>query len=150
MIDAFREAGGEGKPVVVQIKVAWADDDDQALAATHDQWRTNVFASALMADIETIDQFEIAAAHVRPEDLHASVLVSSDPARHAAGLHELVELGVDEIYVHQVPKDQDGFLDVYAEKVLPEIQDSQSGQDGQDGQDRRGDRDDRRGREAQA
>ena len=130
MIDAFREAGGEGKPVVVQIKVAWGDSDDEALAAAYDQWRTNVFASALMADIETVDQFEVAAGHVRPEDMHDSVLVSSDPARHAAWLHELVELGVDEIYVHQVPKEQDGFLDVYAEKVLPDLQGDHGPQEG--------------------
>jgi probable non-F420 flavinoid oxidoreductase len=133
MIDAFRDAGGAGKPVVVQIKVAWGDRDDEALAAAHDQWRTNVFASALMADLETIDQFEIAAGHVRPEDMHDSVLVSSDPARHAAWLHELVELGVDEIYVHQVPRDQDGFLDVYGEKVLPELQGAREGQTGREG-----------------
>ena len=60
--------------------------------------------------------------------VHDSVLVSSDPARHAAWLHELVELGVDEIYVHQVPRDQDGFLDVYADKVLPELRAAQEGQ----------------------
>jgi probable non-F420 flavinoid oxidoreductase len=120
--DAFREGGGEGKQLIVQVKVAWAPDDQQALEATFDQWRTNVFESALMADIETVDQFEIAARHVRPEDMHGSVLVSSDPGRHAALLHELVELGVDELYVHHVPKDQAGFLDVYADRVLPELQ----------------------------
>jgi probable non-F420 flavinoid oxidoreductase len=122
MFDAFRAGGGEGKPLIVQVKVAWAPDDDQALAAAFDQWRTNVFESALMADIETVEAFEVASRHVRPEDMHGSVLVSSDPGRHAALLHELVDLGVDELYVHQVPKDQAGFLDVYAEKVLPELQ----------------------------
>jgi probable non-F420 flavinoid oxidoreductase len=122
MFDAFREGGGEGKPLIVQVKVAWASDDDTALAAAHDQWRTNVFASALMADIETVEQFEIAARHVRPEDVHGSVLASSDPGRHAALLHELIELGADELYVHQVPEDQAGFIEVYADKVLPELQ----------------------------
>jgi probable non-F420 flavinoid oxidoreductase len=122
MFDAFREGGGEGKQLIVQVKVAWAPDDDQALAAAFDQWRTNVFESALMADIETVEAFEAAASHVRPEDMHGSVLVSSDPGRHAALLHELVDLGVDELYVHQVPREQDGFLDVYADKVLPELQ----------------------------
>jgi probable non-F420 flavinoid oxidoreductase len=122
MVEAFREGGGEGKPLIVQVKVAWASDDDTALAQAHDQWRTNVFASPLMADIESVEQFEVAATHVRPEDMHDSVFVSSDPGRHAELLHELVELGADELFVHQVPKDQDGFLEVYADKVLPELQ----------------------------
>jgi G6PDH family F420-dependent oxidoreductase len=121
IVDAFREGGGEGRPLVVQVKVAWAPDDATALAGAFDQWRTNVFPSALMADIELVDQFELAARHVRPEDLHDSVLVSSEPDRHAARLHELIELGVDELYVHQVPKDQVGFIEVYGDKVLPQV-----------------------------
>jgi probable non-F420 flavinoid oxidoreductase len=121
MLDAFREGGGEGKPVGVQVKVAWAPTEEEALAGAYDQWRTNVFDSTLMADLETVEQFEAAAAHVRPDDLHPHVLVSADPARHAARLHELADLGVDEVYVHQVPVEQDGFLDVYGDEVLPQV-----------------------------
>jgi hypothetical protein len=54
--------------------------------------------------------------------MHDSVLASADAGRHAALLHELIDLGADELYVHQVPKDQDGFVEVYADKVLPELQ----------------------------
>jgi probable non-F420 flavinoid oxidoreductase len=134
IIDAYREGGGEGRPLLVQVKVAWAEDDATALAGAFDQWRTNVFPSALMADLELVDQFEIAAGHVRPEDLHASVLVASDLGRHAARLHELFELGVDELYVHQVPKDQAGFIEVYGDKVLPQLRDDDHGdQDDQGG-----------------
>jgi probable non-F420 flavinoid oxidoreductase len=121
LIDAFREGGGEGKPVRVQVKVAWAATDEEALAGAFDQWRTNVLDPVLMADLERVEQFEAAASHVRPEDLHASVLVSSDPARHAAWLHELADVGVDELFVHQVPVEQRAFIDVYGDKVLPEL-----------------------------
>jgi probable non-F420 flavinoid oxidoreductase len=121
ILDAFREGGGADKPVRVQVKVAWATTDDTALAGAFDQWRTNVFDSALMADIERVEQFEIAARHVRPEDVRGSVLVSADPAQHAAWLRELLDAGVDELFVHQVPKNQTEFIDVFAEKVLPEV-----------------------------
>ena len=121
LIDAFREGGGEGKPVTVQVKVAWAATDEEALAGAYDQWRTNVFASALMADLERVDQFEIAAQHVRPEDVRDSVLVSSDLGRHAEWIHEVVDLGVDQVYVHQVPREQRGFVDAFGEKVLPQL-----------------------------
>jgi probable non-F420 flavinoid oxidoreductase len=121
MIDAFRAGGGEGKPVAVQAKVAYADTDDDALAAAYEQWRTNVFDSALMADLETVEQFEIAATHVPPDAVADAVLCSADPARHAAFLHELVDCGVDHLYVHQVPRQQEAFLDVYGDKVLPEL-----------------------------
>jgi probable non-F420 flavinoid oxidoreductase len=121
VIDAFRSGGGEGKPVRVQVKVAWARDEDEALAGAHEQWRTNVFDPVLMADLETVDQFEAAAAHVRPDDVRAGVLVSSDPGQHAAWLRETVECGVDELYVHQVPREQRRFIDTFGAAVLPEV-----------------------------
>jgi probable non-F420 flavinoid oxidoreductase len=121
LIDAFRDGGGEGKPVRVQVKVAWAPTDEEALAGAYDQWRTNVLDPTLMADLERIEQFEAAAAHVRPDDLRPSVLVSADPGRHAAWLEELAAVGVDELFVHQVPVEQRGFIDIYGDKVLPEL-----------------------------
>jgi probable non-F420 flavinoid oxidoreductase len=120
LVDAFREGGGDGKPVWVQVKLAWAATEDEALAAAHDQWRTNVFPSALMADLERVEQFELAATHVRPDDVRPSVFVSADIGRHAAHLREIVETGVDRVYVHHVPKQQDAFLDAFGE-ILPEV-----------------------------
>ena len=122
LIEAFREGGGAGKPVAVQAKLAWAATDDEALAGAFDQWRTNVFDSKLMADLERVEQFEIAAAHVRPDDVRASVFVSADLGAHAAHLHEIVDCGVDELIVHHVPRPQEAFIDAFADKVLPELQ----------------------------
>jgi probable non-F420 flavinoid oxidoreductase len=121
VIDAFREGGGAGKPVRVQVKVAWAATQDEALAGAWDQWRTNVFDSALMADIERVVQFEVAATHVRPEDMHTAVLVSDDLGRHAAWLHELADLGIDELFVHHVPRPQDAFIEAFGTHVLPQL-----------------------------
>jgi probable non-F420 flavinoid oxidoreductase len=121
LIAAFREGGGSSKPVTVQLKVAWAESDEEALACAYDQWRTNLLDSALMADIERVEQFEIAARHVRAGDVRASVLVSADPSRHAAWIHEVLELGVENVFVHQVPKEQTAFIDVFGQKVLPEV-----------------------------
>ncbi len=121
VIDAFRAGGGLGKPVRVQVKVAWADTESEALAGAHEQWRTNVLDPVLMADLETVDQFEAAAAHVRPDDVRSSVLISSDPKQHAAWLHEMLDLGVDEVYIHQVPREQRRFIEVFGAEVLPEV-----------------------------
>jgi probable non-F420 flavinoid oxidoreductase len=121
VLDAFRGNGGTGKPVAVQVHVAWAETDDEALRIAHDQWRTNVFAPPLCWDLATVEQFDAAAAHVRPEDLHGPVLVSSDLARHVAWIQELSALGLDAVYVHHVGKDQRRFIDAYGEHVLPAL-----------------------------
>jgi probable non-F420 flavinoid oxidoreductase len=120
LVGAYRDAGGRG-PVRVQVKVAWGDTDERALAAAHDQWRTNVFASTLMADLERVEQFEVAAAHVRPEDVARSVLVSSDLGQHTRWLRDLLDLGADELFVHHVPKEQHAFIAAYHAEVLPEV-----------------------------
>jgi probable non-F420 flavinoid oxidoreductase len=121
IIDAYREGGGAGKPVRVQVKVAWAGTDEEALAGAFDQWRTNVFDSVLMADLERVEQFEEAARHVRPDDVRASVLVSSDLGRQASWLRETFDVGVDEVFVHHVPREQRAFIDAFGAKVLPEV-----------------------------
>jgi probable non-F420 flavinoid oxidoreductase len=121
LIGAFRDGGGAGKPVRVQVKVAWAPAEDEALAGAHEQWRTNVFDSVLMADLETVEQFEVAARHVRPDDVRGSVLVSADLKQHTAWLHEILDAGADQLLVHQVPRDQDAFIDAFGADVLPEV-----------------------------
>ena len=121
VIDAFHDGGGEHKPVALQVHLSWAEDDDTALAVAHDQWRTNVFGSDLAWNLELPGQFDEAARTVRPEDVTEAVLVSADPIQHVKWLRELADLGVDALYLHHVGKEQDRFIDVFGEHVLPEV-----------------------------
>ena len=121
MIAAFREGGGEGKRLVLQVHLSYARDDETALAVAHEQWRTNVFSPPIPWDLELTEHFDEVARHVRPEDMHAGVLISSDPNRHVAWLAELAQLGFDEIYLHHVGQDQHEFVEVFGEHVLPEL-----------------------------
>ena len=121
VLAAFREAGGEGKPVAVQVHVSWAETEEEALRIAHDQWRTNVFSPPLCWDLATVEQFDEAAKHVRPEDLHGAVLISSDLAQHAEWLREYAELGFDAIYLHHVGQEQRAFIDAFGSGVLPRL-----------------------------
>jgi probable non-F420 flavinoid oxidoreductase len=121
MIDAFRANGGDGKPLAVQVHLSWAETDAEALAIAHEQWRTNVFQPPLCWDLPTVEQFDAAAAHVRPEDMHGAVLVSSDLAQHTTWIAELAELGFDAIYLHHVGQEQRPFIEAFGEHVLPRL-----------------------------
>ncbi len=121
VIEAFRDAGGAGKPVHVQVHLSWAEDEDTALAIAHDQWRTNVFGGGLAWELELPAQFDEAARHVSPDDVRGSVLVSADIDRHVAWLQQIAELGVDTIFLHHVGKEQRRFVETFAERVLPEV-----------------------------
>jgi probable non-F420 flavinoid oxidoreductase len=121
VVSAFREGGGEGKPMLLQVHVSWAPTEAEALAIAWDQWRTNVFAPPVCWDLETVEHFDEAARYVRPEDVTGSVLVSSDLARHAQWIHEAAELGFDEICIHHVGQEQDAFIDAFGRDVLPAL-----------------------------
>jgi probable non-F420 flavinoid oxidoreductase len=121
VIDAFREGGGDDRPVFLQVHLSWADSEEEALRIAHDQWRTNVFPPPLCWDLETVEQFDLAAGHVRPEDVRETVLVSADPGRQAEWLGELAGLGFEQIHLHHVGQDLTRFIDVFGQRVLPEL-----------------------------
>jgi probable non-F420 flavinoid oxidoreductase len=121
MIAAFREGGGEDKRMAVQVHLSWAADDAAARELAHDQWRTNVFPPPLCWDLETVEQFDLAARHVRVEDLEQTVVISSDFERHLEVLRELAQLGFEEIHLHHVGQDLNPFIDAFGEHVLPSL-----------------------------
>jgi len=120
MINAFREGGGTGR-LVLQVHLSWAPTDEEALRVAHDQWRTNVFDPPICWDVATVEEFDARARDVKPEDVLAKVLVSSDLERHVQWLRELAALGFDEIALHHVGQDLDPFIDAFGEHVLPAL-----------------------------
>ncbi|PNY81100.1 TIGR03885 family FMN-dependent LLM class oxidoreductase [Deinococcus koreensis] len=115
IVDAFREGGGEGKPMSLQVHVAFD------LHAAHEQWRTNVFDSRVLSDLKRPDQFDALGEVVRPEDLRPGVRVSPEAAQHAEWLRADLALGFDRLYLHGVERDQERFIDTFAGEVLPAL-----------------------------
>ena len=121
VVAAFREGGGEGKPMVLQAHVSWAPEESEALRIAHDQWRTNLFDPPVCWDVATVEEFDALARDVTPDDVRAKVLVSSDLEQHVQWLRELAQLGFDEIALHHVGEDLDPFIDAFGEHVLPAL-----------------------------
>ncbi len=121
VVDAFREGGGEGKPVLAQLKLAWGTDEAQVRASAFEQWRTNIFEGDMLWELRTPREFEQAAAYVRPEDLDGSVRISTDLNRHAAWIHEYLQVGIDELSLHNVATNQRPFIEAFGARVLPQV-----------------------------
>ena len=121
VLGAFREGGGEGKPVFLQVHLSWAEDEQQALDIAYDQWRTNLFQPPIPWDLQTVEAFDEAARFVRPEDVRSGVLVSADLGQHTAWLQEFAALGFEAIYLHHVGQELEPFIDAFGEHVLPEL-----------------------------
>ena len=121
VVDAFRSNGGEGKPMYLQVHLACAPTDEEALDAAYAQWRQNALGSAVLAELRHPAQISAAAAHVRREDMRSAVRVSSEPGQHATWLRQDIERGFDGIYLHEVGPDQERFIEVFAREVLPQL-----------------------------
>jgi probable non-F420 flavinoid oxidoreductase len=121
VIDAFREGGGEGKPLLLQVKVSHAATEAAAIASAHEQWRTVVFDSAVLAELRMPAEFDAAARFVQPAEVLEHVRISAEPERHVDWLREDAALGFDEIYIHNVSREQRRFVDDFGERVLPAL-----------------------------
>jgi probable non-F420 flavinoid oxidoreductase len=121
VIAAFRRGGGRGKRLVAQVALNWAPTEAEALSGAHEQWRTNVLGGEVNWELRRPEDFDTATRFVRPEDMRQSVWVSADPGWHAARIAELIELGFEEIQLHQVGRNQQAFIDTFGERVLPAL-----------------------------
>jgi coenzyme F420-dependent glucose-6-phosphate dehydrogenase len=119
VMDAFRAGGGEGKPISLQVHLAFAADEATALATAREQWANGALDGSLCWELELPEQFEAATRHVRPDDLRDAVLVAADPGRLAESLAGYVELGFDAVYLHEVGRDQRRFIELAGDELLP-------------------------------
>jgi len=120
VIDTYRDAGGRG-PLTLQVHLSWAPTADEALAVAHDQWRNGLVGPPDCWDIPTPQEFDARTADADPQQVAETVLVAADPAEHLDRLVELVALGFDRVFLHHVGRDQDAFIDVFGERVVPEL-----------------------------
>jgi coenzyme F420-dependent glucose-6-phosphate dehydrogenase len=121
MIDAFRRGGGEGKPICLQVHLSFARTDAEARANAHDQWRTTILPAEVGEDLRTPAQFDAVAAFVRPDDMDDYVRISAETAQHVEWLRADLKLGIDEIYLHNVGRNQQEFIAAFGEHVLPDL-----------------------------
>ena len=118
-LDAFREGGGEEKPVYLKVQLSYDTTLAKATEGAHQQWRNNVFASSLLSDIRSPVGFDAAGAMVRPEDMASGVRISDSTEQHVEWLSKDIEAGISQLYLHNVNLNQSNFIDVFGEKVLP-------------------------------
>ena len=121
VVDAFRSNGGDGKPMFLQVHLAYAPTDDEARAAAFDHWRQNTLPNSVMTELRHPDQIVAAATHVTPADLDGAVRISSDPRRHVEWLRRDLELGFDALYLHEVGPEQERFVEAFGRDVLPRL-----------------------------
>ena len=72
-------------------------------------------------DIKNPEDFAAMAKLVRPEDFANRVLMTSSLEMHAALIQHFVNMGFDEIHLHNVSRNQAEFIEVFGREVLPKL-----------------------------
>ncbi len=117
-----REAGKDPTtmPKLIQLHVSWAETAEEATENAVREWPNGGMAFP-KADIRNPEDFAAMATLVRPENYKNRVLISPDLDAHRAHIQHYVDLGFDEVYVHNVGRNQEAFIRAYGDAVIPAI-----------------------------
>ena len=120
VVRAYTDAGGRGS-TAVQVHVALAETEDEALGIAADQWRQGTLPGDVMWDLEQPEDFDLRADPGDEKALRKAVLVGADASAMADRLAEIAAAGFDEMYIHHVGLDQAGFLERARAQLLPAV-----------------------------
>ena len=120
--EGAREVGKDptGAPKLLQIHVSWAPTDQEAIDQAVLEW-PNGGMSFPKQDIKNPEDFAAMAKMVRPEHFTNRVLMTSDLTAHTAHIQHYVDMGFDEVHLHNVGRNQAQFIEVFGKEVLPAL-----------------------------
>ncbi|KRA99854.1 LLM class F420-dependent oxidoreductase [Devosia sp. Root685] len=118
VVDAFRENGGEGKPVHIQHALSWAPEDEIAIREALDQWRAPSIGGDAAWDLRRPRDFDAAAKAMNLDQLRQCIAISSDVGRHRADIETLAGLEPAAIHLHCVGRNQRAFIEMAAKHLV--------------------------------
>jgi G6PDH family F420-dependent oxidoreductase len=120
--EGAREAGKDpaGAPKLLQIHISWAPTDEEAVDQAVREW-PNGGMPFPKQDIKNPEDFAAMAKQVRAEHFTNRVLMTSDLKAHTAHIQHYVDMGFDEVHLHNVGRNQREFIEVFGKEVLPAL-----------------------------
>ena len=117
-----REAGKDPAtmPRMLQLHVSWAERWEEATEQAVREW-PNGGMNFPKGDIRNPEDFEAMAKLVRPEHYDGRVFISPDLDELAAHIQHYLDLGFDEVYLHNVGRNQEAFIEAIGKRVAPQL-----------------------------
>jgi G6PDH family F420-dependent oxidoreductase len=120
--EMFDAAGGQGKPRVGQIALAYDTDRDAAVERAHEQFRWFGLGWKVNADLPGPSSFEGATQFVRPEDVAGQLSCGPDVDEHVEAIKPFLDAGFDEVALVQIGAAQQEAFIAWAEaELLPAL-----------------------------
>ena len=126
LIDQFRSAGGQGKPVQAGYKVCWGTDDDVCIDTAHRLWANSGLPGELSQILPSPRHFEQASELVTRDSTAQSIAYGNDVKRHVDAFRPYAEAGIDVVHISQMGGRGEqtstiGFFEFYRDEVLPRL-----------------------------
>jgi G6PDH family F420-dependent oxidoreductase len=126
LIAAFRDGGGEGKPVQAGYKVCWGEDDDKSIENAHRLWSNSGLPGELAQVLPSPKHFEQASQLVTKQSTAESIAYGNDPDRHVEAFRPFAEADIDVVHISQMggrfpETSAEGFFEFYRDDVLPRL-----------------------------
>jgi G6PDH family F420-dependent oxidoreductase len=116
--EMFDAAGGEGKPRVGQVALAYDEDRDAAVQRAHEQFRWFGLGWKVNADLPNPESFDSATQFVTPEQVSESLGCGPDVEEHVEKIRPFVDAGFTEVALVQIGADQQSPFVSWAEREL--------------------------------
>ena len=120
--EGAKEAGKDvtSSPKLLQIHVSWAPTDEEAIDNAVREW-PNGGMPFPKQDIKNPEDFAAMAKMVTPADFKNRVLMTSDLEAHTKHIQHYVDMGFDEVHLHNVGRNQAEFIEAFGREVLPNL-----------------------------
>jgi coenzyme F420-dependent glucose-6-phosphate dehydrogenase len=107
-------------PRIIQLHVSWAPTQEEAEQNAMKEW-PNGGMPFPKSDIRNPEDFEAMAKFVRIESFKNRVLITPDLQQHRDHIQHYIDLGFNEVYVHNCGRNQKEFIEAYGREVAPAL-----------------------------
>jgi coenzyme F420-dependent glucose-6-phosphate dehydrogenase len=121
VIEEFEAAGGEGRPKLGMIHVAYDDDEEAGHERAHRLWPNLALAGSGGQELPAPRDFEESAANVTVEDVAESTPAGPDPEPYLELIRKYEDAGFTHLYIHQIGDNQQEFAEFAARELMPQL-----------------------------
>ena len=121
IVEAFRGAGGEGRPVYGQLTVCYGPDESKAKDEALEWWPNTSVPGGVGLELAEPQHFEDVAELITREQVGEKVVCGPDAGPIVEKIGMFTDAGFDQVFLHQVGPRQEEFLAFAKDELLPSI-----------------------------
>jgi coenzyme F420-dependent glucose-6-phosphate dehydrogenase len=106
--------------MMIEVKVSFDHDRDEAMRATQ-FWGALGLSAEQKSGVEDPVEMQRLADELSVEQTAKRFIVSTDPDEHVEKIQRYIDLGFNHLVFHAPGPDQEKFLRVYGEEILPRL-----------------------------